>query len=220
MAATVTAAVATAEAASAATVIALAAKAAALLAVLVQAEGHERVNHLVEKGDELGQVVLAKAGDEVLALALEGLGALDGVLVGHDDDLAHVGLGRLDASDDVVLLGLGHHGIELAKAHAEKLGHLLLLHLGLELQELERAHESARLATLLLLLAAHDGATAAQQAGGLIGLVEQDVVGVGLLGGRILGLGLGSLGLGIVLGVVLDGLNLGRLLHDLSRGLV
>ena len=192
---------------------------AALLAVLVEAKGHERVNDLVEQGHELLALLVREARDEVLALALLGLGALDGVVVGHDDDLAHVGLRRLDAGNEVLLLGLGHHGVELAKAHAEKLGHLLLLHLGLELQELERADQRAGLVALLLLLAALDGAAAAKQAGGLVGLIEEGVIRI--LRGNVLGLvgslgGVDVIGLGLVEKLVVG---LEDLLVSVDRGL-
>ena len=45
----------------------------------------------------------------------------------------------INAGDDAVLLGLGHHGVELTQANAQQLGHLLLLHLGLELKKLDGA---------------------------------------------------------------------------------
>ena len=203
-----------------ATVAAATAKAATatVLARLIEAQGHERVDHLVKQGQELLGVLLGEAGDEVLALALGSLGALDGVVLGEDDHLAHVGLLRLDSAHEVLLLGIGQHGVELAQAHAQEVGHLLLLHLGLELQELEGAHERARLALVLLGGALEGDAATEQQVLGALHLRDELLVDALLLLG-VIGIGIArSLGVLLVLGdhVIVNG----RLLGDLLAALL
>ena len=223
--ATTAVATATEAAAIPATVTAATAKAATatILARLIEAQGHERVDHLVKQGQELLGVLLGEAGDEVLALALGSLGALDGVVLGEDDDLAHVGLLGLDAAHEVLLLGIGQHGVKLAQAHAQQVGHLLLLHLGLELQELEGAHERARLALVLLGGALEGDAATEQQVLGALHLCDELLVDALLLLG-VIGIGIArglvvSLGVLLVLGghVVVNGRLLGDLLVPDAR---
>ncbi len=154
--------------------------------------------------------------DELLALVAHGLGELLGILAREDDDLARVLLLGLDARDDVVLLGLDHESVELAQAHAHELGHLLLLHLGLELEQLEGAQARG----VLVGLVTQHVAAGAQQAGGAVHLVEQLVVqvlrgdGGSLVGGLGIVRGLdGLIGLGLL---DLDGLVGGLGLHVLG----
>ncbi|WP_270240341.1 hypothetical protein [Collinsella tanakaei] len=200
-------AVAAMVAAEAAAVVTAAARTA--VAGVVEAHGDERLDDLVEHLDDLLGGIRGEGRDELLALVAHGLGELLGILAREDDDLAHVLLLGLDARDDVVLLGLDHESVELAQAHAHELGHLLLLHLGLELEQLEGAHEVAQARGVLVGLITQHVAAGAQQAGGAVHLVEQLVVQV-LRGdgGSLVG------GLGIVRG--LDGLVGGLSLHVLG----
>ena len=209
---------ATAVAAEAAAVVSAAARTA--VAVVVEAHGDERLDDLVEHLDDLLGGIGGEGRDELLALVAHGLGELLGILAREDDDLAHVLLLGLDARDDVVLLGLDHEGVELAQAHAHELGHLLLLHLGLELEQLEGAHEVAQARGVLVGLVTQHVAAGAQQAGGAVHLVEQLVVQVLRGGGGSLvdGLGIvrgldGPIGLGLL---DLDGLVGGLGLHVLG----
>ena len=226
--ATVTTAVATAAAKAAATAtVAAAAKAATaatILARLVETHGHERVNHLIEQGKKLLGLLLGEARNQVVALAALGLGALDGVLAGEHDNLAHVGLLRLNAGHDVLGLGVGHQGVELAQAHAQQVRHLLLVHLGLELEELQGTNQAGRLLLLLLGGTLEGNAATEQQVLGTLHLGEELLVLVlllGLLGAivRILGV-LGLVGLSLDLDVLLDDLVLNALVGRLVQHLV
>ena len=125
-------------------------------------------------------------------------------------------------ADQIGSLGLGHQAIELTKAHAQQVGHFLLLHLGLEVKKLDGALDVRHALGLGLLLLGNSKATAAQQAGGLLHLVHQLFVivisggldNLGLLGGNLVSsLNLGSFGLH-----GLDCLDLGS--HGLVLGLV
>ena len=212
------AAASTAIAAEAAAVVSAAARTA--VAVVVEAHGDERLDDLVEHLDDLLGGIGGEGRDELLALVAHGLGELLGILAREDDDLAHVLLLGIDARDDVVLLGLDHEGVELAQAHAHELGHLLLLHLGLELEQLEGAHEVAQARGVLVGLVTQHVAAGAQQAGGAVHLVEQLVVQVlrGDGGSLVDGLGIvrgldGPIGLGLL---DLDGLVGGLGLHVLG----
>ena len=217
-----------AEAAAPAAVAATAAEAAAVVtaaartavAVVVEAHGDERLDDLVEHLDDLLGGIGGEGRDELLALVAHGLGELLGILAREDAALAHVLLLGLDARDDVVLLGLDHESVELAQAHAHELGHLLLLHLGLELEQLEGAHEVAQARGVLVGLITQHVAAGAQQAGGAVHLVEQLVVqvlrgdGGSLVGGLGIVRGLdGLIGLGLL---DLDGLVGGLSLHVLG----
>ena len=203
-----------------AAMVAAEAAAPAAVAVVVEAHGDERLDDLVEHLDDLLGGIGGEGRDELLALVAHGLGELLGILAREDDDLAHVLLLGLDARDDVVLLGLDHESVELAQAHAHELGHLLLLHLGLELERLEGAHEVAQARGVLVGLVTQHVAAGAQQAGGAVHLVEQLVVqvlrgdGGSLVGGLGIVRGLdGLIGLGLL---DLDGLVGGLGLHVLG----
>ena len=211
-AATVTAA-ATAEAhagSAMATVAAVAATtvvtAATRATIVVQAHLDQRINNLIKKSEHLLDAIGGKLRNELLALLGLSSDQLLGILAGHNDDLAHIGLFGLDASNDVVLLGLGENGVEIAKTHAHELGHLLLLHLGLELQELEGALQIATAIGLGLGLLSKSTTTVTQQASSTVHLIKQLVI-------QILGssLALGSLGDLVVLSslVILDNLGVG-----------
>ena len=126
-------------------------------------------------------------------------------------------------ADQIGSLGLGHQAIELTKAHAQQVGHFLLLHLGLEVKKLDGALDVRHALGLGLLLLGNSKATATQQASGLLHLVHQlfvivisgglDNLGL-LLGGKLISsLNLSSFGLH-----GLDCLNLGS--HGLVLGLV
>ena len=126
-------------------------------------------------------------------------------------------------ADQIGSLGLGHQAIELTKAHAQQVGHFLLLHLGLEVKKLDGALDVRHTLGLGLLLLGNSKATATQQAGGLLHLVHQlfvivingglDNLGLLLGGNLVSSLNLGSFGLH-----GLDCLNLGS--HGLVLGLV
>ena len=126
-------------------------------------------------------------------------------------------------ADQIGSLGLGHQAIELTKAHAQQVGHFLLLHLGLEVKELNGALDVRHALGLGLLLLGNSKATATQQAGGLLHLVHQlfvivingglDNLGLLLGGNLVSSLNLGSFGLH-----GLDCLDLGS--HGLVLGLV
>ena len=126
-------------------------------------------------------------------------------------------------ADQIGSLGLGHQTIELTKAHAQQVGHFLLLHLGLEVKKLDGALDVRHALGLGLLLLGNSKATATQQAGGLLHLVHQlfvivingglDNLGLLLGGNLVSSLNLGSFGLH-----GLDCLDLGS--HGLVLGLV
>ena len=126
-------------------------------------------------------------------------------------------------ADQIGSLGLGHQAIEFTKAHAQQVGHLLLLHLGLEVKQLDGALNVRHTLGLGLLLLGNSKATATQQAGGLLHLVHQlfvivingglDNLGLLLGGNLVSSLNLGSFGLH-----GLDCLDLGS--HGLVLGLV
>lgn len=211
--ATAIAAAATAEAhagSAMATVAAVAATtvvtAATRAAIVVQTHLDQRIDNLIKKSEHLLDAIGGKLRNELLALLGLSGDQLLGILAGHNDDLAHIGLFGLDASNDVVLLGLGENGVEVAKAHAHELSHLLLLHLGLELQKLEGALQVATAICLGLGLLSKSTATVTQQASSTVHLIKQLVI-------QILGssLALGSLGDLVVLSslVVLDNLGVG-----------
>ena len=206
-----TAATAEAHAGSAmATVAAVAATtvvtAATRATVVVQTHLDQRIDNLIKKSEHLLDAIGGKLRNELLALLGLSGDQLLGILAGHNDDLAHIGLFGLDASNDVVLLGLGENGVEVAKAHAHELSHLLLLHLGLELQKLEGALQIATAIGLGLGLLSKSTATVTQQASSTVHLIKQLVI-------QILGssLALGSLGDLVVLSslVILDNLGVG-----------
>ena len=126
-------------------------------------------------------------------------------------------------ADQIGSLGLGHQAIELTKAHAQQVGHFLLLHLGLEVKKLDGALDVRHALGFGLLLLGNSKATATQQAGGLLHLVHQlfvivingglDNLGLLLGGNLVSSLNLGSFGLH-----GLDCLDLGS--HGLVLGLV
>ena len=126
-------------------------------------------------------------------------------------------------ADQIGSLGLGHQTIELTEAHAQQVGHFLLLHLGLEVKKLDGALDVRHALGLGLLLLGNSKATATQQAGGLLHLVHQlfvivingglDNLGLLLGGNLVSSLNLGSFGLH-----GLDCLDLGS--HGLVLGLV
>ena len=184
------------------TVVATATRAA----VVVQTHLDQRIDNLIKKSEHLLDAIGGKLRNELLALLGLSGDQLLSILAGHNDDLAHIGLFGLDASNDVVLLGLGENGVEVAKAHAHELSHLLLLHLGLELQKLEGALQIATAIGLGLGLLSKSAATVTQQASSTVHLIKQLVIQI--LGGS---LALGSLGDLVVLSslVVLDNLCVG-----------
>ena len=194
-AATAVATATTAEAHAGSTMAAMAAVAATTVVtaatratVVVQAHLDQRIDNLIEQSEHLLDAIGRNLRNELLALLGLSSNQLLGILAGHNDDLAHIGLFGLDASNDVVLLGLGKNGIEVAKTHAHELSHLLLLHLGLELQKLEGALQIATAISLGLGLLSKSTATVTQQASSTVHLIKQLVI-------QILGssLALGSL---------------------------
>ena len=94
--------------------------------------------------------------------------------------------------------------VELAQAHTQQVGHLLLLHLILELKKLEGTHQIVVAMLILLGLASHGSLAVAQQAGGALNLVKQNLVHVDRLLGLLSGLRLGY-------GSLVNGLDLGGL---------
>lgn len=209
--ATAVATATTAEAHAGSTMAAMAAVAATTVVtaatratVVVQAHLDQRIDNLIEQSEHLLDAIGRNLRNELLALLGLSSNQLLGILAGHNDDLAHIGLFGLDASNDVVLLGLGKNGIEVAKTHAHELSHLLLLHLGLELQKLEGALQIATAISLGLGLLSKSTATVTQQASSTVHLIKQLVI-------QILGssLALGSLDDLVVLSVLGD-LSVGR----------
>lgn len=196
---------ATAEAHAGSTMAAVAAVAATTIVtaatrttIVVQAHLDQRIDNLIKQSKQLLDAIGRDLRNELLALLGLSSDQLLGILARHNNDLAHIGLFRLDTSNDVELLGLGKNGIEVAKAHTHELSHLLLLHLGLELQELKGTLQIATAIGLGLCLLSKSTATVTQQASSTVHLIKQLVI-------QILG---SSLALG-VLGV-LDNLSVGR----------
>ena len=200
--ATAIATTATAEAHAGSTVAAVAAvatttiiAAATRTTVVVQAHLDQRIDNLIKQSKQLLDAIGRNLRNELLALLGLSSDQLLGILARHNNDLAHIGLFGLDTSNDVELLGLGKNGVEVAKAHAHELSHLLLLHLGLELQELKGTLQIATAIGLGLGLLGKSTATVTQQASSTVHLIKQFVI-------QILGssLALGSLDDLVVLG--------------------
>ena len=200
--ATAIATTATAEAHAGSTVAAVAAVAATTIiaaatrtTVVVQAHLDQRIDNLIKQSKQLLDAIGRNLRNELLALLGLSSDQLLGILARHNNDLAHIGLFGLDTSNDVELLGLGKNGVEVAKAHAHELSHLLLLHLGLELQELKGTLQIATAIGLGLGLLSQSTATVTQQASSTVHLIKQLVI-------QILGssLALGSLDDLVVLG--------------------
>ena len=194
-AATAVAATATAEAHAGSTMAAVAAVAATTIVttatrttVVVQAHLDQRIDNLIKQSKQLLDAIGRNLRNELLALLGLSSDQLLGILARHNNDLAHIGLFGLDTSNDVELLGLGKNGVEVAKAHAHELSHLLLLHLGLELQELKGTLQIATAIGLGLGLLSQSTATVTQQTSSTVHLIKQFVI-------QILGssLALGSL---------------------------
>ncbi len=205
---------ATAEAHAGSTVAAVAAVAATTIiaaatrtTVVVQAHLDQRIDNLIKQSKQLLDAIGRNLRNELLALLGLSSDQLLGILARHNNDLAHIGLFRLDTSNDVELLGLGKNGVEVAKAHAHELSHLLLLHLGLELQELKGTLQIATAIGLGLGLLSQSTATVTQQASSTVHLIKQFVI-------QILGssLALGSLDELVILSnlSVLGNLSVGR----------
>ena len=193
---------ATAEAHAGSTMAAVAAVAATTVVtaatrttVVVQAHLDQRIDNLIKQSKQLLDAIGRNLRNELLALLGLSSDQLLGILARHNNDLAHIGLFGLDTSNDVKLLGLGKNSVEVAKAHAHELSHLLLLHLGLELQELKGTLQIATAIGLGLGLLSQSTATVTQQASSTVHLIKQLVI-------QILGssLALGSLDDLVVLG--------------------
>ena len=175
--------------------------AAARTTVVVQAHLDQRIDNLIKQSKQLLDAIGRNLRNELLALLGLSSNQLLGILARHNNDLAHIGLFGLDTSNDVELLGLGKNGVEVAKAHAHELSHLLLLHLGLELQELKGTLQIATAIGLGLGLLSKSTATVTQQASSTVHLIKQFVI-------QILG---SSLALGSLDDlVVLSNLSVGR----------
>ena len=172
--------------------------------VVVQAHLDQRIDNLIKQSKQLLDAIGRNLRNELLALLGLSSDQLLGILARHNNDLAHIGLFGLDTSNDVKLLGLGKNGVEVAKAHTHELSHLLLLHLGLELQELKGTLQIATAIGLSLSLLSKSTATVTQQASSTVHLIKQLVI-------QILGssLTLGSLDDLVVLSV-LGNLSVGR----------
>lgn len=208
---TTVATTATAEAHAGSTMAAMAAVAATTIVtaatrttVVVQAHLDQRIDNLIKQSKQLLDAIGRNLRNELLALLGLSSDQLLGILARHNNDLAHIGLFGLDTSNDVELLGLGKNGVEVAKAHTHELSHLLLLHLGLELQELKGTLQIATAIGLSLGLLSKSTATVTQQASSTVHLIKQLVI-------QILGssLTLGSLDDLVVLSV-LGNLSVGR----------
>ena len=207
--ATAIATTATAEAHAGSTVAAVAAGATATIiaaatrtTVVVQAHLDQRIDNLIKQSKQLLDAIGRNLRNELLALLGLSSDQLLGILARHNNDLAHIGLFGLDTSNDVKLLGLGKNGVEVAKAHAHELSHLLLLHLGLELQELKGTLQIATAIGLGLGLLSKSTATVTQQASSTVHLIKQFVIQI--------------LGSSMVLGVLDDLVVLGNL--SVGRG--
>ena len=170
--------------------------------VVVQAHLDQRIDNLIKQSKQLLDAIGRNLRNELLALLGLSSNQLLGILARHDNDLAHIGLFGLDTSNDVELLGLGKNGVEVAKAHAHELSHLLLLHLGLELQELKGTLQIATAIGLGLGLLSKSTATVTQQASSTVHLIKQLVIQI--------------LGSSMVLGVLDDLVILGNL--SVGRG--
>ena len=144
--------------------------------VVVQAHLDQRIDNLIKQSKQLLDAIGRNLRNELLALLGLSSDQLLGILARHNNDLAHIGLFGLDTSNDVELLGLGKNGVEVAKAHAHELSHLLLLHLGLELQELKGALQIATAIGLGLGLLSKRTATVTQQASSTVHLIKQFVI--------------------------------------------
>lgn len=175
--------------------------------VVVQAHLDQRIDNLIKQSKQLLDAIGRNLRNELLALLGLSSDQLLGILARHNNDLAHIGLFGLDTSNDVELLGLGKNGVEVTKAHAHELSHLLLLHLGLELQELKGTLQIATAIGLGLGLLSQSTATVTQQASSTVHLIKQFVI-------QILGssLALGSLDDLVILSnlSVLGNLSVGR----------
>ena len=181
--ATAIAATATAEAHAGSTMAAVAAVAATTIVtaatrttVVVQAHLDQRIDNLIKQSKQLLDAIGRNLRNELLALLGLSGDQLLGILARHNNDLAHIGLFGLDTSNDVELLGLGKNGVEVAKAHAHELSHLLLLHLGLELQKLKGTLQIATAIGLGLGLLSKRTATVTQQASSTVHLIKQFVI--------------------------------------------
>ena len=181
--ATAIATTATAEAHAGSTMATVAAVAATTIVtaatrttVVVQAHLDQRIDNLIKQSKQLLDAIGRNLRNELLALLGLSSDQLLGILACHDNDLAHIGLFGLDTSNDVELLGLGKNGVEVAKAHAHELSHLLLLHLGLELQELKGTLQIATAIGLGLGLLSKSTATVTQQASSTVHLIKQLVI--------------------------------------------
>lgn len=208
--ATTVAATAAAEAHAGSTMAAVAAVAATTIVtaatrttVVVQAHLDQRIDNLIKQSKQLLDAIGRNLRNELLALLGLSSNQLLGVLACHNNDLAHIGLFGLDTSNDVELLGLGKNGVEVAKAHAHELSHLLLLHLGLELQELKGTLQIATAIGLGLGLLSKSTATVTQQASSTVHLIKQLVIQI--LGSSMV---LGVLDDLVVLSVGRGGLNI------------
>ena len=144
--------------------------------VVVQAHLDQRIDNLIKQSKQLLDAIGRNLRNELLALLGLSSDQLLGILARHNNDLAHIGLFGLDTSNDVELLGLGKNGVEVAKAHAHELSHLLLLHLGLELQELKGTLQIATAIGLGLGLLSKSTATVTQQASSTVHLIKQLVI--------------------------------------------
>ena len=144
--------------------------------VVVQAHLDQRIDNLIKQSKQLLDAIGRDLRNELLALLGLSSNQLLGILARHDNDLAHIGLFGLDTSNDVELLSLGKNGVEVAKAHAHELSHLLLLHLGLELQELKSTLQIATAIGLGLGLLSKSTATVTQQASSTVHLIKQLVI--------------------------------------------
>lgn len=181
--ATTIATTATAEAHAGSTMAAVAAVAAAAIVtaatrttVIVQAHLDQRIDNLIKQSKQLLDAIGRNLRNELLALLGLSSNQFLGILARHDNNLAHIGLFGLNTSNDVELLSLGKNSVEVAKTHAHELGHLLLLHLGLELQELKGTLQIATAIGLGLGLLGKSTATVTQQASSTVHLIKQLVI--------------------------------------------
>ena len=181
--ATTIATTATAKAHAGSTMAAVAAVAAAAIVtaatrttVVVQAHLDQRIDNLIKQSKQLLDAIGRNLRNELLALLGLSSDQFLGILARHDNNLAHIGLFGLNTSNDVEFLSLGKNGVEVAKTHAHELGHLLLLHLGLELQELKGTLQIATAIGLGLGLLGKSTATVTQQASSTVHLIKQLVI--------------------------------------------
>ena len=144
--------------------------------IVVQAHLDQRIDNLIKQSKQLLDAIGRNLRNELLALLGLSSDQLLGILARHNNDLTHIGLFRLDTSNDVELLGLGKNGVEVAKAHAHELSHLLLLHLGLELQKLKGTLQIATAIGLGFGLLSKRTATVTQQASSTVHLIKQFVI--------------------------------------------